>query len=76
MDGSGAGGGAGCLPVALELTFDQYPADVSWDVTRLDSGLVVSESPPYANLTATVEELCLPEGGYSFRIADDYGDGM
>ena len=76
VDGNEAEEGADCLPVTLELTFDQYSVDTSWDITRLDSGLVVSESLPYEVMATTVEELCLPEGGYSFRIADVYGDGM
>ena len=46
-----------CYPVYVNLSFDSYSQDESWDVS--ENGVVVASSPPYAaGLTQDVQELC------------------
>ena len=62
-----------CYPVYVNLSFDSYSQDESWDVS--ENGVVVASSPPYvAGLSQDVQELFLPAGSYVFTIYDVYGE--
>ena len=64
-----------CYDVLIELFFDTYPQDTSWDVSQGDN--IVASSPPYAdNLAEDTETLCLSPGNYVFTVYDVYQDGM
>mmetsp|Transcript_6830 Transcript_6830/g.15608 ORF Transcript_6830/g.15608 Transcript_6830/m.15608 type:complete len:1626 (-) Transcript_6830:1186-6063(-) len=64
-----------CYDVNVNLNFDTYPQDESWDISQ--DGVIVASSPPYASgLTQDAQELCLPPGDYVFTIYDVYADGM
>ncbi len=63
--------------VELSISFDGYAGETSWDLT--DSSGNVIESAAYDssyNNTSIVQELCLPDGTYTFTIYDSYGDGL
>lgn len=64
-----------CYAVIIDLKFDRYAQDESWNITQ--DGAVVASSSPFADgVTEDVQELCLPEGDYVFTIYDAYGDGL
>ena len=64
-----------CSVIFVNLKFDKYPLDESWNITQ--DGLVVASSPPFAEgATTDVQELCLSDGDYVFTIYDAYGDGL
>ncbi|MBP7513740.1 MAG: PKD domain-containing protein [Flavobacteriales bacterium] len=64
--------------VDVEITFDNYPGEVSWTLTD-DDGQDVHLSGLYTSLDANSsvqEHVCLPEGCYTFTINDTFGDGL
>lgn len=66
---------ASCFDVFVNLLFDAYPADTSWDISR--NGAVVARSSEYATDAIVGEEtVCLREGEYTFTIYDAYLDGI
>jgi len=66
-----------CTFIELDIVFDQYPSETSWEISKMIS---VIESEVRFNFTA--ESLlypyhaCLQEGIYQFKILDTYGDGI
>jgi len=63
-----------CHNLFINLNFDQYPVDTSWDISQ--GGVIVETSPSYDGATQVTEELCLLPGDYVFTIYDVYQDGM
>jgi len=66
-----------CNEVFVEITFDNYPGDISWDLSSggqvlLSGGNYGSE---YADETI-VASTCVADGDYVFNIFDSYGDGL
>jgi len=64
--------------VELNITFDQYPAEISWSIYDENGNVFANASSygsQYANNTVT-EEICLPDGCYTFQMTDSYGDGI
>ncbi len=64
--------------IDVNITFDDYPGEVSWVITDED-GEDVYMSGPYTSLGAEstiAEHVCLLEGCYTFTINDLYGDGI
>jgi hypothetical protein len=76
-------GGGGTTPttctsntVTFELTTDLYPNETTWQITN-STGTVLYAGGPYTNqLTKFTQSLCLPNGCYTFKINDSYGDGL
>jgi len=68
----------GCTNITLTFVFDSYPEETSWDLLN-DNNQVISSGGTYGsqvdgstlNLTG-----CLPNGCYTLRVNDTYGDGM
>ena len=61
----------------LTLVLDDWGSETSWTVKRL--GQTLYEGGPYQDGTngqVIVEEFCLEEVCYQFRIADSYEDGI
>ena len=61
----------------LTIALDNYPEETSWEITK--NGTVIQAGGPYsvAERGATlVENICLPNGCYEFKIKDQYGDGL
>ncbi|KAA3636870.1 MAG: BspA family leucine-rich repeat surface protein, partial [Bacteroidetes bacterium] len=62
----------------LNIVFDNFPGDISWEVKNLVGETVASEGP-YNFLSAgdTLDvSFCLADGCYEFIINDSYGDGL
>ena len=75
-DGAAA---AGCAPLDVSVTLDQYPTDTRWEVVAEGADAVAAAYGPYLEdqAYATVDvSVCLDPGAYEFRIFDVYGDGM
>jgi hypothetical protein len=80
-------GGSSCAPcqtgcsendVNVSITLDNYPGETSWLITD-SSGATVASGGTYGgqpNGSTISEDLCLPDGCYSFIINDSFGDGI
>ena len=80
-------GGSSCAPcqtactdndVNVSITLDNYPEETSWTITN-DSGQTVASGGTYGSQpdgSTISEDLCLPDGCYTFTINDTYGDGI
>ena len=80
-------GGSSCAPcqtacsdneVNLSITFDNYPEETAWTLTN-SGGQTVASGGTYGNQadgSTYTEDLCLPDGCYTFTITDVYGDGI
>lgn len=67
-----------CELVRVELKLDNFGTEVSWSLVD-NLGQVVLEGDSYRNKEAGVvdsREVCLPEGCYTVKIKDTYGDGV
>ena len=64
------------VPVTIAVTTDLYPNEITW--TLSDSlGNALSSGGPYSAGGSTYEVVaCVPEGCYTFTIADSFGDGI
>ncbi|MEM8527950.1 MAG: S8/S53 family peptidase [Bacteroidota bacterium] len=73
-----SGGGNGCNDNALTLTIvtDQYPQETSWNITDDNGNTVASGGGYTSQFTSYTEDICLPDGCYTFTILDSYGDGI
>ncbi len=80
-------GGSSCAPcstactdneVTISITFDNYPEETSWSLTNSSGQTVASDSYSSSNAdgSTVTEDLCLPDGCYTFTINDAYGDGI
>lgn len=80
-------GGSSCVPCAtgctenellISITFDNYPEETSWSLINGSGQTVASDSYSSANADGSTinEDLCLPDGCYTFTINDAFGDGM
>lgn len=80
-------GGSSCAPcqtgcsenlVNVSITFDNYPEETAWTLTNSNNQTVASGSYSSANPdgSSVTEDLCLPDGCYTFTITDAYGDGI
>ncbi len=61
--------------VVLDITFDNYSEETSWELRDSSNNLVDSGSYG-AGLVDISKDLCLPDGSYTFIIYDAYSDGM
>lgn len=67
-----------CTNVNVNLTFDNYPEETSWQILNsasqvVESGGTYGSQADGSSLTITK---CLAAGCYTFKINDTYGDGM
>lgn len=67
-----------CTNVNINLTFDNYPEETSWQILNasnqvVESGGTYGSQADGSSLTVTK---CLAAGCYTFKINDSYGDGM
>jgi hypothetical protein len=61
--------------VKLEITFDTYPEETSWEMYD-GSGTLIASGNTYDGLTSFETKWCLPDGNYQFVIYDVYADGI
>lgn len=69
---------SGCTNIELVLNFDNYPEEVSWDISNSDNEIVAS-GDNYADqpdLSSIQIEECLDNGTYTLTVRDSYGDGL
>jgi flavin-binding protein dodecin len=62
----------------LAIVLDNYPGETTWEVTD-GNGAVWFSGGPYGNFpngATVVENICLPDGCFTFTIFDSYGDGI
>ncbi len=69
-----------CAGVDLDITFDGWPSQTSWDLVDAN-GAVVAASGSYAttpggSALSLTSIACLPDGCYTFNMYDSYGNGM
>ncbi|MDH7913648.1 M43 family zinc metalloprotease [Winogradskyella sp. SYSU M77433] len=65
-------------PVNISITLDNYPEETAWTVTN-SGGQTVASGGTYGSQpdgSTITEDLCLPDGCYTFTITDAYGDGI
>jgi len=82
--GCGSGGGGGNPPpttctdndVSIDITFDNYSEETSWQITNASGAVVASGGIYGAGQTSVSESACLVDGCYDFTISDVYGDGI
>ena len=75
------GGSCGACPcpnntVYVNITFDQYGSETTWDIKDV-SGTVVASGNGYSNGDTSISEMiCLDDACYTFNIYDQFGDGI
>lgn len=64
--------------VILNILFDGYGSEVSWELLDGDGNIVASAAlGTYTDGQSTAsQEFCLESGNYTFIIYDSYGDGL
>jgi Zn-dependent metalloprotease/chitodextrinase len=67
-----------CTETTLTITFDDYPAETSWDI-KDSNGIVIFSGGTYDSQakksTITIPN-CIDTGCYTFNMRDSYGDGI
>lgn len=69
----------GTTHIMMEITFDNWPEETSWEITNENGNVVASEAYSNANPDASslVEHAYLPSTGcYQFTWYDAFGDGL
>jgi thiol-disulfide isomerase/thioredoxin len=63
--------------IALDITFDNYPAETSWELLN-SSGEILYSGSGYSGANSSISESFELTSGecYSFSIFDSYGDGI
>jgi len=66
------------IPVVIDFTFDQYPAETSWTLFNTCSGRkeVASGGDYQASENSFTQTYCVPDGTFDFTVLDVYGDGL
>lgn len=59
----------------LEITFDDYPEETSWEMYD-GGGALIASGGSYSGMTSFETKWCLPDGNYQFVIYDAYADGI
>ena len=64
--------------VILDITFDAYPEETSWELFDSNNDVIASggEGGAYAGESSFVKAFCLANGTYTFTIYDAWGDGI
>lgn len=68
----------GCHTVNVNMVFDNYPEETSWEL-RNSSNVIVASGGTYgtqADGSSLSVSTCQPTGCYTFIMKDTYGDGM
>ena len=67
-----------CATLDLDIRFDGFPFQTSWDIQD-DNGMVVASGGSYSSSmsnTLTTENACLPDGCYTLNFYDVLSNGM
>lgn len=67
-----------CHLVDLDIAFDDYSGETSWDIQRVsESGdIIVTQNNARDGLVSQTKSYCLEDGQYRFTIYDEAGDGI
>jgi len=69
-----------CAAIDLNINFDGFPAQTSWQITNNTTGNVIATSPSYntqaSNSNLTTSPACLPDGCYTLTFNDALNNGM
>jgi hypothetical protein len=63
-----------CPDLFLNITFDDYPGETTWQVTDTDGNVLVEGDG--GDGSPVSENICLCPGDYVFTIFDSFGDGI
>jgi len=69
---------AACANVNLDILFDNFPGQTSWNIVDA-SGTIVASGSNYGSLpgnSTTTESTCLPDGCYTLQVNDAFNNGM
>ncbi len=70
---------AACASVNLDIFFDGFPGQTSWDITD-SNGTIVASGGTYGsepgNSTLSTSPACLPDGCYDLNVFDTFNNGM
>jgi len=73
-------GAASCAAVDLDIFFDDFPSQTSWDIVDANGSTIASSNGTYGNQTGnsnlSVQPGCLPDGCYTFTMYDGLNNGM
>jgi hypothetical protein len=64
------------VTVTVDITFDNYSEETSWEIIQNGNILASSNGFYPAGGNSISESVCLAPGCYDFVISDDYGDGI
>ncbi|MGQ7868044.1 hypothetical protein [Sunxiuqinia sp. sy24] len=62
--------------VILNITFDGYASECTWEILDADQEVIESGGPWADGTVSATSKHCLEDGTYSFKIYDEYGDGL
>lgn len=62
--------------VVLKINFDGYASECSWELLNAASAVVASGDGYTDGTKSFTTKFCLENGTYTFKIYDDYGDGL
>ena len=70
--------GAGMQQIRIDIQFDKYAEENSWELTNIDTGKKVTGEPTGTYQANDFESLlvCLEDGNYRFTIFDQFGNGI
>ncbi len=77
LDFSTAGSSNNTL--TLNITFDNYPEETSWNIVNVESNNIIDSGGPYENQadqSSLSESICIGYGCFELNFFDTYGDGM
>lgn len=70
---------ATCANVDLDIQFDGFPAQTSWEIVDANNVVVASSNGPYTGIagnSSTTETTCLADGCYTLNFYDGLNNGM
>lgn len=62
--------------VALTLRTDDWGSETGWQIIPAGNNFAVCSGSGYPNNASITLDCCLPDGCYSLRVTDSFGDGM
>lgn len=65
-----------CATIRVEIKTDNYANETNWTLKNSSNQTVMSGGNYSNNNTVFNKQECLPQGCYTFRITDSYGDGI
>lgn len=68
---------SGDAVINIDIVFDNYPSETSWELQDQDLDIVIASGDDYDGQSSLNEDVCvLSSHCYTFTIYDSYGDGI